>query len=213
MVVSGLLFTAVGGYTFVKTQDGEASLRAYSQAQNVNLTYNKDGQLADKTGSTEEATKIMSLLVNDWKFPVVASDFNSNDPLVNTASEYMYQMATVTFHTLNAKMTVTLPKDVTAADGTVVAAGDYQFVNDGKYWATFGKDPVSASARGLVWTGTALALITELGVGTVTASTLQIGYGVAGLAAGLGAVLILFGLGLVWATRPVKDEVEAAPAA
>ena len=53
------------------------------------------------------------------------------------------------------------------------------------------------------------ALIGELGVGTVTASTLQMGLGLAGLFAGLGFVLIFAGLGLVWAVRPEREEVRA----
>ena len=42
----------------------------------------------------------MSLLQDDWKYPVVTSDLDPNDPVVNTASEYMYQMATITYHTI-----------------------------------------------------------------------------------------------------------------
>ena len=53
------------------------------------------------------------------------------------------------------------------------------------------------------------ALIAELGVGTVTASTLQMGLGLAGLFAGLGFVLIFAGLGLVWAVRPETEKVPA----
>jgi hypothetical protein len=46
------------------------------------------------------------------------------------------------------------------------------------------------------------ALIGELGVGTVTASALQMGLGLAGLFAGVGFVFLFAGLGLVWAVRP-----------
>jgi hypothetical protein len=46
------------------------------------------------------------------------------------------------------------------------------------------------------------ALIGELGVGTVTASALQLGLAMAGLFAGVGATFILTGAGLVWATQP-----------
>jgi hypothetical protein len=207
LAVAGLVFMSVGGFTYAKTQEGAAALQAYSKAENVNLTYNKDGQLADKTGSTEEATAIMAMLVNDWKFPVVASDFNPNDTLVNTGSEYMYQMATMSYHTLHAKVTVTLPKDVTATDGTVTTAGDYEFVNDGKYWTGFNRaNPIEAAAREQVWTGTAHGLIANLGVGTVTASALQMGLGIAGLAAGFGFALIMLGLGLIWISRGKRQE-------
>ena len=69
----------------------------------------------------------MSLLTNDWGYAVNTADFNPNDPLVNTASEYMYQMATIAYHTLHGTTTVVLDKDVTAADGTVTKAGTYEF--------------------------------------------------------------------------------------
>ena len=41
------------------------------------------------------------------------AELNPNDPLVNTASEYMVQMATIAHHTLDSVQTVVLDKDVT----------------------------------------------------------------------------------------------------
>ncbi len=153
----------------------------------------------------------MAMLTNEWGYPVVAGDLNPNDPVVNTASEYMFQMATVAYHTLNGTQTVVLDKDYTAPDGTVYTAGtEYQVPVAGRYWAAFDRtNPVDAAVRAQAWTGVAHALIAELGVGTVTASTLQMGLGLAGLFAGLGFVLIFAGLGLVWAVRP---ETAKAPA-
>ena len=104
----------------IKTQEGANALQAFSAAQNVKLTYNDQGQLVDH-GTTAGAAAIMSLLTNDWGYKVDASEINPNDPLVNTASEYMYQMATITDHTLNATTTVTFPTDV-GRDGKVVQA-------------------------------------------------------------------------------------------
>ena len=121
----GLGFLAGAGVAFARVQAGYDSLHALSAAQNVELSYNADGQLADSEGSTEEAEAVMSLLQNDWKYPVVKSDLNPNDPVVNTASEYMYQMATITYHTLHSTQTVVLPADVTAADGTLYKAGEF----------------------------------------------------------------------------------------
>ena len=100
LAVIGLGFLVGGGVAYAKVQAGYDSLQAFSQAQNVELTYNEDGQLTDR-GETAGAEEIMSLLVDDWKYPVVESDFDPSDPLVNTASEYMYQMATITYHTLH----------------------------------------------------------------------------------------------------------------
>lgn len=210
LMVAGLAFVLVGGYTFVKTQEGAASLKAFSAVENVTLKYNDQGQLTDG-GKVEGAVAIMSLLQNDWGYPVVAADLNPNDPVVNTATEYMYQMATVTEHTLNAKVTVTLPADVTAASGEVFKAGDYEFQNTGKYWTGFDRtNPIEAIARDKVWTPTALALVGQLGVGTVTASALQMGLGIAGIAGAIGGFLFLFGIGLIWAIRPETEKVREA---
>jgi hypothetical protein len=202
----GLVFVAAGGFAFFKTQEGYRSLQAFSAAQNVTLSYNEGGQLVDR-GDPAEAQAIMGLLSNDWQYPVVQGDLNPNDPLVNTPTEYMYQMATISYHTLHGTQTVVLPEDVTAADGTVYKAGEYQFAVDGRYWTGFDRtNPIEAAARETAWTGTAHALIAELGVGTVTGSALFLGLALAGLFVGLGFITLLSGLGLVWATRAQTEK-------
>ena len=207
LAVMGLVFVAGGTYAFIKTQQGYASLAALSAAQNVKLSYNDQGQLVDR-GDTVEAAAIMSLLRDDWKYPVDTAELNPNDPTVNTATEYMYQMATITYHTLHGTQTVVLPADVTAADGTVYKAGEYQFAVDGRYWSAFNRNnPIEAAAREKAWTGTAHGLIAELGVGTATATALQLGIGIAGLFAGLGLFALISGLGLVWAVRVQTEPV------
>jgi hypothetical protein len=210
LAVMGLVFFAAGGYTLYKTQQGSSALQAFSAAQNVKLTYNADGQLADAKGNTEEATAIMGLLANDWGYSVDKSELNPNDPLVNTPSEYMYQMATITYHTLHAETTVTIPEDVVVNGQVVTKAGTYDFQNTGKYWTGFDRtDPIQGAARGQIWTPTALALVGQLGVGSVTASALQLGLGMAALLAGLGVLFLLTGLGLVWVARAETVKVKA----
>ena len=209
LAVCGLAFVAGGGYAYYKTNQGAQALQAFSAAQNVKLTYNEAGQLTSG-GDTADADKIMSLLTNDWGYTVDKSELNPNDPVVNTASEYMFQMATISYHTLHAKTTVTFPTDVIVDGAVVQKAGTYDFVNDGKYWTGFDRtDPIEGAAREKVWTGTALALIGQLGVGSVTASTLQVGLGMAALMAGLGGILVLFGIGLVWAASAGTEKVKA----
>ena len=207
LAVIGLAFIAGGGFAYYKTNQGAHSLQAFSAAQNVKLSYNESGQLVDR-GEVEGAAAIMSLLVNDWGYAVDPSELNPNDPQVNTASEYMYQMATISYHTLHGTATVVLDEDVTAADGTTYKAGTYEFQNDGRYWTGFDRsNPIEAAAREQIWTPTAHALIGELGVGSVTASALQIGLGMAALLAGFGGTMFLTGLGLVWATRAATERV------
>ena len=208
LAIAGIVFVGVGGYTYMKTQQGAHSLAAFSAAQNVKLSYDDQGQL--KVGTVEDGQAILSLLQNDWGYAVDKSELNPNDPVVNTASEYMVQMATIAYHTLNGTQTVVLPETVTAADGTVYQAGSYDVPVAGRYWSAFDRtNPIDAKVREQAWTGTAHALIAELGVGSVTASTLQVGYGIAALAAALGATLLLTGLGIVWAARPVTEKATA----
>ena len=140
--------------------------------------------------------------------PVVAGDLNLNDPVRNTATEYMYQLATITYHTLNGTQTV-VPEDVTAADGTVYKAGTYEFAVAGRYWSDFNRgNPIEAVAE---QAGPARhGLIAELGVGTATATALQLGLGIAALFAGFGLFALIAGLGLVWVTRAATQEERSA---
>jgi hypothetical protein len=206
--IIGLAFVVAGGFAFFKVQEGSASLKAFSAAQGVELAYNENGQLVDG-GETAGADAIMTLLTDDWGYPVVTSELDPADPTVNTASEYMYQMATVAYHTLHGTQTVVLEEDFTAPDGTVYTAGTpYEIDVAGRYWADFDRsNPIEGAVRAQAWTGVAHALIGELGVGTVTAQALQLGLALAGLFAGLGGTLILTGAGLVWATRAEKAPV------
>jgi hypothetical protein len=209
LVLIGIAFFAAGGYTYIKTQEGANALQAFSAAQNVKLSYNDQGQLVDR-GKTEGAAAIMSLLTNDWGYKVDASELNPNDPLVNTASEYMYQMATITYHTLHAATTVTFPADVVVDGKVIQTAGTYDFTNTGKYYSAFDRtNQIEGAARDKIWTGTALALIGQLGVGSVTASALQMGLGLTALFALVGLTVVLTGLGLVWATRATTEKVKA----
>lgn len=204
LAVIGLGFLIGGGVAFTQVQDGYGSLNAFSEAQGVELSYNEDGQLIDR-GTTEAAQEIMNLLTVDWGYPVVESQLDPNDPLVNTASEYMYQMATVAYHTLHGTQTVVLEETV-EYNGETFEAGTYEFPIDGRYWTDFDRmHPLEGPARGMAWTGTAHALIAELGVGTVTHSALQLGLALAGLFAGIGGTFVLTGLGMVWVANG-KDE-------
>jgi len=203
-----LLFLTAGGVAYSKTQDGYDSLQAFSEEQNVLLSYNEDGQLTDR-GSVEVAEAIMTLLTEDWQFPVVGSDLDPNDPLVNTASEYMYQMATVGYHVLDGTQNVTLTEAV-EYDGVTYEAGTYEVEVDGRYWTEFDRrHPLDGPARGQAWTGTVHGLFAELGVGTLTASALQIGLTLAGILAGVGLLAMLTGGGLIWAGKEREDIIKS----
>ena len=210
LVLMGLVFFAAGGYTLYKTQQGASALQTFSAAQNVKLSYNDQGQLVDR-GDTAEAQSILALLRDEWKYPVNTADLNPNDPTVNTATEFMYQMATITHHITSGTQTVVLPEDVTAADGTVYKAGTYEFAVDGRYFSQFNRaNPIEGKARDQAWSATGLALISNLGVGTATATALQLGFGIAGLFAGMGIFALIAGFGLVWVAQTLKEPAPKA---
>ncbi|MDH5521106.1 MAG: hypothetical protein OEZ14_11305 [Acidimicrobiia bacterium] len=221
LIIVGIGYFVGAGVAYSKTQGGYGSLQAFSEQQNVQLSYNEDGQLIDR-GTVEGAQGIMSLLEDDWNFPVVDSDMDPNDPLVNTASEYMYQMATITYHTLHGTQNVTLSEDdiaaaiesgkleadgtyngvVEAYQGTVLEPGTYEVPVNGRYWTGFNRtDLLDGPAREGAWSGTAHALVAELGVGAATHSALMLALGIAGLLAGLGVVCMAMGVAFLWESK------------
>lgn len=209
--VIGLIFVIAGGVAYTQVQAGYGSLQAFSEAQNVELSYNDAGQLVDR-GATEGADAIMALLTDDWGYPVVQSDLDPNDPLVNTASEYMFQMATITFHTLNGTQTVVLTEDA-EYNGETFLAGTYDVPVEGRYWTGFDRGhPLEGPARDQAWNGTAHSLIAELGVGTVTHSALQLGLAIAGTLAAIGLTVLVAGLGLFWVGKEEKAPKAERPA-
>jgi hypothetical protein len=232
LIVVGIGYFVGAGVAYSKVQGGYRSLQAFSEQQNVQLTYDENGTLTDR-GTPEGAQKIMSLLKDDWGFPVVEGDMDPKDPLVNSASEYMYQMATISFHTLHGTQTVVLKeKDLTDADGKVATEYDCNgkmvavpdpfpadgvtcdFEVNGRYWTGFDRSvPVEAKARDQAWSGTAHALVAELGVGAATHSTLQLALGVAALLAGLGVVCMVMGIAFLWHTRNGMKSATAGPPA
>ncbi len=205
LIVFGMLFVVAGGVAYAKVQDGYDSLAAFSAAQNVTLNYNEDGELIDR-GTTEGAQAILALLEDDWQYPVVMSDLDPDDPVVNTGTEYMYQMATVTYHVLHGTETVILEEGV-EYEGVWYPAGEHEFEVDGRYWTDFDRrHPIEGPARSQAWTGTAHGIVGELGLGAVTHSTLQMGLGLAAVLAGLGLTIMLAGGGLIWASREKREE-------
>ncbi|MEQ1872161.1 MAG: hypothetical protein ABL953_00410 [Ilumatobacteraceae bacterium] len=223
LIICGIGYFVGAGVAYSKTQDGYGALEAFSSAQNVELSYNDEGQLVDR-GETAGADAIMALLTEDWDFPVVmgSGGIDSNDPVVNNASEYMYQMATISYHTLHGVQNVTLTADQIAAaiesekldaDGTyngvveayqgqVLEPGVYEVPVNGRYWTGFNRsDLLDGPARELAWSGTAHALVAELGVGAATHSALQLALGIAALLAGLGVVTTAMGIAFLWETK------------
>ena len=236
LIIIGIVSLGASAFTYMRTMDSADSLQGFSEAQDVNISYNEDGELIDR-GTTEGAQNILALLEDTWRWPVAAGDLDPNDPLVDTATEYMYQMATIAYHTLHGTQNVVLTERVewdgdgeegisddavvyfggewdpaTTGVDEVFNPGTYQVPVNERYWTQFNRQhPLDGPARTQTWSGTVHGLFAELGVGAVTASLAQVGLGIA-------AVVLLMGIGfgaagilLIWvaAGAPKKEDEPA----
>lgn len=208
VIALALVVMAVGVVNLQKANEGLRSLDAVYKAQNVELSYNEDGQLVDR-GATEGADAIKSLMLDDWAFPVNEADLDPNDPLVNTPSELMYQYATVSYHVLHGTQTIVLEEDV-EYNGEVFEAGTHEFDIDGRYWTGFDRQhPLEGPARDMAWSG-AHGILASISSGM--AADYQAGFAhfaawrtmLVGLAIGLG------GVGLFFASRKEEQAQETA---
>ena len=241
VVIAGLVTLGAAGYAWLRVQDGAAALQGFSEAQNVNLTYNDEGQLIDR-GTTEGADAIYALLVEDWKWPASEGELDPNDPLVDTGTEYMYQMATIAYHTLHGIQNVVLTERVEYdgdGDGSVPLGtpvyspetlpegvwdpvvegfgdaifepGIYEVPVNERYWTEFDRThPLDGPTREQAWAGTVHGLFAELGVGATTASSLEMGQGIAMVTALMGAIFLVLGGGLIWVGMGKEREVTTA---
>ncbi len=209
LMAFGVMIMAVGAVNWQKANQGLKSLDAVYQAQGVELSYNDAGQLVDR-GETAGADAIMSLLVDDYQFPVNEADFDPNDPLVNTPSELMYQFATVSFHTLHGTQTITLTEDA-EYNGEVFKAGTYEFPVDGRYWSDFDRNhPIEGPAREMAWTPTAHALLAELSAGTGADYQAGFAHFAAWRTVIEGLAITLGGFGLLVLAMRQEDQIEQA---
>jgi hypothetical protein len=207
LVVAGL-GVAGGGlvYGLPQAEDGLDSAQAMYEAQGVTLTYNAEGKLIDR-GTPEGAQAIMDLLVKEYKYPVKESDFDPDDPLVNTRSELMYEYATITYHVLHSSVPVRLteadvPISYRGVDYT--EPGTYNITLEHYYAHLDRSNPIERQLRE-AWSPQAFALTSSLAgahanqaAGELARMT-TIGIG------GIGLLFVLAGAGLVWATWKPKD--------
>ena len=68
LIVVGIGYFVGAGVAYSKVQGGYDALQSFSEVQNVELSYNDDGQLVDR-GEVEGGLAIRSLLEDDWGFP------------------------------------------------------------------------------------------------------------------------------------------------
>lgn len=239
LIIIGLVSWAAAAYAYVRAQDGAAALEGFSAAQNVTLSYNEDGDLIDR-GTTEGAEAIRTLLGKDWGWPINDGELNPDDEVVNTATEYMFQMATIAHHTLTGSQNVVLTEQVewdgdgdgeVAADAPTYSPGEwdpkvegygdaiflpgvYEVPVNGRYWTAFNRmHPLDGPTRGQAWNGTVHGLFAELGVGATTATSLQMAMGIVGVTALTGLGFVVGGAGLFWVGMGGrKEDTESAEA-
>ena len=210
LAAAGVAVAGVGFFYGVPTaNDGLASAQAMYEAQGVSLTYNEAGQLVDR-GTPEGAQKILSLLENDWKYPVNHDNLDPNDPVVNTRDELMYQYATITYHVLHGEVAVKLTAEqvpITYRGVTYAEPGEYKIAPEAYYGELDRTHPIEGQLRG-AWTAQALALTSALAGGHANQAAGELAQATTLAIGGIGLLFALAGSGMVWVSFARLD---AAP--
>lgn len=167
LVVGGIIGIALGGYLYFKAEGGLESLDAVYATQGRMMSYDSEGNFTDR-GTKENGDKILSLLEDDWKYPLNRSNLDPSDPLVNTPDELMVQYAIINYHTLHGTQTVVLDEDV-EYKGVLYEAGTYQVPVDGRYFSDLDRNhPLEGAVRDQAWSPLAFGLLGQL-IGGVNA--------------------------------------------
>ena len=202
LVVAGVATSGAGFlYGLSQANDGLASAQAMYAAQGVALSYNEQGQLVDR-GTTDGADRIMSLLVDDWKFPVNKANFDPKDPIVNTRDELMFQYATITYHVLHTEVAVALTAaqvPITYRGVTYDQPGTYNIAPLKYYGQLDRANPIEAQLRN-AWTPQALALTAALSAGHANQAAGELAQATTLAIGGIGLLFAASGAGLVWAS-------------
>lgn len=215
LVAAGLALAGVGFlYGMPQATDGLASAQAMYEDQGVKLNYNDQGQLIDRN-SPEQAEKILSLLEDEWKFPLNRANLDPADPVVNTRDELMYQYAVITFHVLHGEQTVKLTeKDlekgpITYRGVTYDKPGEYKIAVE-KYYAQLDRsNPIERQLRD-AWTPQALALTGSLAGGHANQAAGELALATTAAIGGMGLLFAFAGAGMVWVTFGRDTTLESA---
>lgn len=202
LIAAGL---GVAGASFFwgmpQASDGLDSAQAMYEAEGVTLSYNDQGQLLDR-GTPEGAQNIMDLLVKEYKYPVTMSDFDPDDPLVNTRSELMYEYATITYHVLHSTVAVKLTDadvPITYRGVTYDEPGTYNITLEHYYAHLDRSNPIERQLRE-AWSPLAFSLTSSLAGAHANQAAGELAYMTTLGLGGIGLLFVLAGAGLVWAT-------------
>ena len=161
LVFGGLIGITLGIYLNGKASDGLKSLDAVYAAQARYMSYDDDGNFTDR-GTVEGGNAILSLIEDDWAFPLDRGNLDPNDTLVNTPDELMVQYGTISYHTLHGSVTVVLDEDVEYKD-EFFAAGTYEVPVDGRYFSDLDRShPLEGPVRNQAWSPLAFGLLGNL---------------------------------------------------
>lgn len=164
LVVGGIIGIALGVYLWQKAGGGLDSLDKVYAEQGRTMSYNADGEFTDR-GTVEAGNAILSMIEDDWGYPLNRNNLDPDDTLVNTPDELMVQYAIITYHTLHGTQTVVLDEDVEYR-GEVYEAGTYQVDVDGRYFSDLDRShPLEGPVRDQAWNPLAFSLLANLMTG------------------------------------------------
>ena len=161
LVMGGIFGMALGVFVYLKANAGLDSLQAVYATQGRYMTYDEDGNFTDR-GTVVGGNGILSLIENDWNFPLNRANLDPNDTLVNTPDELMVQYGIISYHTLHGTQTVVLDEDV-EYKGVLYEAGSYDVAVDGRYFSDLDrKHPLDGPVRTAAWNPLAFGLLSSL---------------------------------------------------
>lgn len=194
----GIVLLIGGGAAIGMAKAGKKSIDAVYNAQKLMMTYDANGNFTDQ-GTVENGNAILSLLTNDWRYPLKKSSLDPKDALVNTPDEVMVQYARISYHTLHNTVKVTLDKDA-EYKGKTYTAGVHDVPINGRYWQDFDRqNPLDGPARTQAWSATVLGLLASLQAGFASHTLVELAWFVGLLVMGLGMTFLVGGLGIAYA--------------
>lgn len=194
LIFGGIVGVVLGGYLYLKADGGLKSLDAVYAVQARMMSYDADGNFTDR-GTKEGGDAILSLLEDDWSFPLNRANLDPDDPLVDTPDELMVQYAIISYHTLYGTQTVVLDEDA-EYQGEVYRAGTYEVNVDGRYFSDLDRShPLEGPARDQAWSPLAFGLLANL-IGGVNADyTAGVAHFMSwSIFGGLGLMFIIIGV-------------------
>lgn len=161
LVFGGLIGIVLGFYLFGKANEALKSLDAIYAAQGRTMSYDADGNFTDR-GTVEGGDAILSLIEDDWVFPLNRGNLDPDDTLVNTPDELIVQYGIISYHTLHGTQTVVLDEDV-EYQGVLYEAGTYEVDVDGRYFSDLDRQhPLEGPVRTQAWNPLAFGLLGSL---------------------------------------------------